>query len=275
MPHWNAHGRAQSGTYHDGTRERCRGSYTDWSSYLNWCVQIQWADGMFPYNPAPNAAESWHGTLLMEKRDASGLLYRRNRYYDPATGRFTQEDPIGLAGGVNVYGFANGDPVTYSDPYGLKVECLNQAGCDAYNELVARVNAGLRSDDKRVRAGARRLAAVMNAAMNDQEITYLVSASDFNERAEERTHGGQETYRGGGVYLLQVDTRPTSDQGYVQMPTWMLMAHELGGARSRSLGNGHNRGAIRAENGARMLVGCSKRWNHKWDNNLAYPPCSP
>ena len=64
-------------------------------------------------------AEHWHGTLLNEKRDESGLLYRRNRYYDPATGRFTQEDPIGLAGGVNVYGFAEGDPVSYSDPYGL------------------------------------------------------------------------------------------------------------------------------------------------------------
>ena len=46
-------------------------------------------------------------------------MYRRNRYYDPGTGRLTQEDPIGLAGGVNVYGFANGDPVNYSDPYGL------------------------------------------------------------------------------------------------------------------------------------------------------------
>jgi len=31
--------------------------------------------------------------------------------YDPATGRFTQEDPAGLAGGLNAYGFAGGDPV--------------------------------------------------------------------------------------------------------------------------------------------------------------------
>ena len=31
----------------------------------------------------------------------------------------TQEDPIGLAGGLNLYGFANGDPVTFSDPFGL------------------------------------------------------------------------------------------------------------------------------------------------------------
>jgi len=34
-------------------------------------------------------------------------------------GRFTQEDPIGLAGGINLYGFAGGDPVNFSDPFGL------------------------------------------------------------------------------------------------------------------------------------------------------------
>jgi uncharacterized protein RhaS with RHS repeats len=46
-------------------------------------------------------------------------MYMRNRYYDPATGQFTQTDPIGLAGGLNAYGFADGDPVSYDDPYGL------------------------------------------------------------------------------------------------------------------------------------------------------------
>lgn len=49
----------------------------------------------------------------------SGLQCMRNRYYDPRTGRFTQEDPIGLAGGLNLYGFAAGDPVNFSDPFGL------------------------------------------------------------------------------------------------------------------------------------------------------------
>ena len=33
--------------------------------------------------------------------------------------QFTQEDPIGLAGGLNLYGFAGGDPVNFSDPFGL------------------------------------------------------------------------------------------------------------------------------------------------------------
>jgi RHS repeat-associated protein len=64
-------------------------------------------------------SSAFHGSLMLDKADASGQLYRRNRYYDPATGRFTQEDPIGLAGGMNAYGFANGVPVNFSDPFGL------------------------------------------------------------------------------------------------------------------------------------------------------------
>gem|GEM_PF-2787475 len=65
---------------------------------------------------------------MQDGQDASGLMFRRNRFYDPASGRFTQEDPIGLAGGVNSYGFAEGDPVGYSDPYGL-MSCPGSPGC--------------------------------------------------------------------------------------------------------------------------------------------------
>jgi RHS repeat-associated protein len=76
------------------------------------------------------------GSVMEDQQDASGLLYRRNRYYNPASGRFTQEDPIGLAGGVNLYGFANGDPVSYDDPYGLEAEevggpCRGRLSCIA------------------------------------------------------------------------------------------------------------------------------------------------
>jgi len=37
----------------------------------------------------------------------------------PPNRAFTQEDPIGIAGGLNLYGYANGDPINFSDPFGL------------------------------------------------------------------------------------------------------------------------------------------------------------
>jgi RHS repeat-associated protein len=64
------------------------------------------------------------GRLLEGQRDPGGLMYMRNRYYDPKTGQFTQTDPIGLAGGLNTYGFAAGDPVSYRDSYGLCPDSL-------------------------------------------------------------------------------------------------------------------------------------------------------
>ncbi|MGE3778910.1 MAG: RHS repeat-associated core domain-containing protein, partial [Pirellulaceae bacterium] len=51
---------------------------------------------------------------------ATGLLYLRARYYDPAIGRFTQEDPLGMAGGdVNLYRYAGNRPIEYADPLGM------------------------------------------------------------------------------------------------------------------------------------------------------------
>ncbi len=49
----------------------------------------------------------------------SGLYYYYHRYYDPKSGRFITEDPIGIAGGLNLYRFVNNNPVNYVDPRGL------------------------------------------------------------------------------------------------------------------------------------------------------------
>lgn len=50
---------------------------------------------------------------------SGGFVYLRNRWYDPKTGRFLTQDPIGLAGGVNLYSYAGNNPVAYTDPFGL------------------------------------------------------------------------------------------------------------------------------------------------------------
>jgi hypothetical protein len=64
----------------------------------------------------------WMGDLGVE------LYYMRNRWYEPRTGRFLSEDPIGLAGGINPYVYANADPVSRSDPWGLQSTCLPGKG---------------------------------------------------------------------------------------------------------------------------------------------------
>lgn len=58
-----------------------------------------------------------------EYDQATGLYYMRARYYDPELGRFISEDPIGIAGGLNLYSYAGNDPVNSRDPTGLD-ECM-------------------------------------------------------------------------------------------------------------------------------------------------------
>jgi RHS repeat-associated protein len=61
---------------------------------------------------------------------ASGLHYNYFRDYDPAVGRYTQSDPIGLAGGINTFAYAGGRPTGAIDPRGLYSNIVEFA--DAY-----------------------------------------------------------------------------------------------------------------------------------------------
>ncbi|MEU9744287.1 RHS repeat-associated core domain-containing protein [Streptomyces niveus] len=76
-------------------------------------------------------------TFTGRESDGTGLLYYRNRYYDPESGRFISQDPIGYAGGTNLYEYALSSPTTYTDPTGnspMLAGCiiggLGEAGLD-------------------------------------------------------------------------------------------------------------------------------------------------
>ncbi|MCG8430497.1 MAG: RHS repeat-associated core domain-containing protein [Candidatus Omnitrophica bacterium] len=75
--------------------------------------------------------------------DGDDLLFMRARYYKPSIGRFINKDPIGLAGGMNLYNYVGGNPIGRIDPAGLFEQdvftrCVSRVFSDAYIDVVIR-----------------------------------------------------------------------------------------------------------------------------------------
>jgi RHS repeat-associated protein len=148
---------------------------------------VEWPAGQSAYDQRRATPEplGWSGSVFENQRDGSGLEYRRNRYYDPKVGRFTQEDPIGLAGGLNLYGFANGDPVNFSDPFGLTPEDCRRVKCPTIGAIQG--NPALRARG---------------------EALLALSEADKRERGAYLFNGPNGTIRVGTIYI----GRPNSDR---------------------------------------------------------------
>lgn len=58
---------------------------------------------------------------------ATGLINFRMKWYDAETGRWLSKDPIGLSGGLNLYAFCGGDPMSFIDPGGLDKDANNKS----------------------------------------------------------------------------------------------------------------------------------------------------
>ncbi|MEN8513847.1 RHS repeat-associated core domain-containing protein [Burkholderia sp. RS02] len=88
----------------------------------------------------------------------TGLHYNRHRYYDPSSGRFVSKDPIGLAGGINVYQYAP-NPVGWIDPLGLSKQC---AKClPSCNDYTSR---GLKNEEE--------MARELSGQINQNSVTF-------------------------------------------------------------------------------------------------------
>ncbi|WP_427308981.1 RHS repeat-associated core domain-containing protein [Cupriavidus sp. H39] len=79
-----------------------------------------------PYGAVTASGESSPNAFHYTGRenDGTGLYYYRARYYHPVFGRFVSEDPIGFAGGTNLYKYVHGNPINFSDPTGLRVSIM-------------------------------------------------------------------------------------------------------------------------------------------------------
>ncbi len=169
---------------------------------------------------------SWSGSVLRSKVDGTGLEYLRNRVYDSQSGRFTQEDPIGLAGGMNLYGFAGGDPANFSDPFGLcpldKPLChwikaaLIAAGTDV--GFVAGGGAGLAAGPAAVAASPAMAAAgaavggILGAVAGDVVDNVFFSRRSDGGSSGTGLRGGSQRDRDPDYIRLQKEFKPSREE---------------------------------------------------------------
>jgi RHS repeat-associated protein len=87
----------------------------------------------YTYEPFGNTSVTGGSTNSYQftgrENDSTGLNFYRARYYGPRFQRFVSEDPIGLAGGYNLYAYAGNSPEGLNDPLGLIPKCKKP--CDA------------------------------------------------------------------------------------------------------------------------------------------------
>jgi RHS repeat-associated protein len=98
----------------------------------------------YTYDPYGQSARSGEATtnpytFTGREDDGTGLMYYRARYYDPETGRFISQDPIGYSGGPNLYQYALSSPTAFTDPSGnipaMAASCLIGAAVGGITEL--------------------------------------------------------------------------------------------------------------------------------------------
>ena len=99
---------------------------------------VVWQANYTPFGQADIVVETVTNNIRFPGQyydQESELHYNYFRDYDPELGRYIQSDPIGLAGGINTYGYVGGNPVMSIDPYGLCEK--NNVFADCMNDFRA------------------------------------------------------------------------------------------------------------------------------------------
>ena len=139
---------------------------------------------------------------------SGGFTYLRNRWYDPQTGRFLTQDPIGLAGGVNLYAYAGNNPVMFTDPFGLT--CKVAGNCTQSDGGLVELHNERKIEQLHPSFQGPVRATLGNAAQNG--VTGYISVAMRSNADQERARAAGRSNAGAGQsyhqYGLAVDVYP-------------------------------------------------------------------
>lgn len=162
--------------------------------------------------------------------------------------QFTQEDPIGLAGGLNLYGFAAGDPINFWDPFGLcrkrwGIFNLFSSKCQTRDEAARR---GMQSVHGRsVREDREYGGEIVSAPGGGFQHTKGRGGSEHNVGIRTSTQGYEGAYHTHGADNPGYDDENFSDDGdkkladdtqkpvYVATPSGRMMRYDPDPNRNR------------------------------------------
>ena len=90
---------------------------------------------MLPARAHVSPRTRWGNRRRVRRRASGRSDYNYRRNYDPASGRYVESDPTGLDGGINTYGYADGDPIDEIDPTGQSAFKIIKLCAEGYKVL--------------------------------------------------------------------------------------------------------------------------------------------